>query len=568
MYTEEQIQEQTKKSKKTKKKKKSNSMDYLVLGFFVVVIIILLILIFKPTKEEPENELVFKLIGGEVSLKIDEIYDEPGFYCYDRTNNYVRSVEVTNNIVYKKPGEYTVTYKYQDKILTRKVIIQEPSSYDLNIDYTVDNTSYTNEDITVNYSIYGDSFLEVTLPDGSRRTDLTGKFIVTANGDYEIKAYNIREEEFVKEVNITNIDKELPTGSCDALVKNKSSEIKVNANDNTKIVKYEYYDNTKLLNSSETTSYVTTTATSSTISVRVYDIANNVSELKCNVTEKKYYDPITPSSTDKIVYQANTETLKVYIIKRNSYYLTRIWAMDPYSQLNKAPSPEYGKKMYYPKTLLNKAVASRNLQNKEVIGFNASGFYLSGTYDAPSVRAYPAYDKTAVGTIVINNGVVVRNAYNKAVKQWYLLGINKDNQMVIFEDNVASTTTEINNKKVWSQTVINSGIRNTFSFAGPVIQNGRKLTTFSESMPDPKNTNPKKLQLICQINDNNFALFTSANENRKVAIDLFASMGCKTAFNFDGGGSIALMYKPKNSTQFTTVIGGARELPEAGYFTE
>ena len=73
---------------------------------------------------------------------------------------------------------------------------------------------------------------------------------------------------------------------------------------------------------------------------------------------------------------------------------------------------------------------------------------------------------------------------------------------------------------------------------------------------------------MCQINDNNFVLFTSANENRKVAIDLFVSLGCKTGFNFDGGGSIALIYKPKGSDKFTTVVGGLRELPEAGYFTE
>ena len=565
MHTEEENKQIINKSKNNKKN--NNSIVYIVFGL-IIVIIIAIVFLLKPKSISEENELVFRLIGADVTLNITEEYEEPGFFCYDKTNNYARSVEITNNIVYKTPGEYTITYKYLDKVLIRKVTVLEPNSYDLEVNYVVDKISYTKEDVKVFYTISGDAFLEVLLPDGSRSTDLNGSFVITTNGNYEIKAFNIRNEEFSKEVDINIIDKENPTGNCNAIVKNKNTEITVNATDNTKIVNYEYYDNGKLLHSGENTSYKTESATTNNIVVKVFDVANNTAEIKCKVTEDKYYDVIKPTSSDNIIYQTETETLKAYIIKGRTYYLTRIWARNPYSQLNKAASPEYGKKLYYPKQLLNQAMTNNNLQNKEIIGFNASGFYLAGTFDADSVRRYQPYDRTAVGTIVINNGVVVRNAYDKAVKQWYLLGINKDNQMVIFEDNVASTAEEINNKKTWSQTVINSGIRNTFSFAGPVILNGKKLTSYSKSMPDYKNTTAKKLQLICQINDNNFALFTSSNENRKVAIDLFESMGCKTAFNFDGGGSIALMYKPRNSQTFTTVVGGGRELPEAGYFTE
>ena len=148
------------------------------------------------------------------------------------------------------------------------------------------------------------------------------------------------------------------------------------------------------------------------------------------------------------------------------------------------------------------------------------------------------------------------------------MGINKQNKMVIFKDSPATNQESIKKKKEWSKTVINSGIRNTFTFAGPVILNGKKLTSFSTSMPDNQNKTPKGLQLICQIDENNYALFTSTNSLRTTAINLFEKIGCKTATNLDGGGSVALFYKEKNSQKFTIVLGNKRAMPEAGYFTE
>jgi len=82
------------------------------------------------------------------------------------------------------------------------------------------------------------------------------------------------------------------------------------------------------------------------------------------------------------------------------------------------------------------------------------------------------------------------------------------------------------------------------------------------------NETPKGLQLFCQINDNNFVLFTSGNETRNKGINLFLNLGCKTAVNLDGGGSIALIFKSSNSSQIDTIVGNGRSLPEVGYFSE
>ena len=83
-----------------------------------------------------------------------------------------------------------------------------------------------------------------------------------------------------------------------------------------------------------------------------------------------------------------------------------------------------------------------------------------------------------------------------------------------------------------------------------------------------RNDSTKGLQIIGQINNNNFVFYTSKSGTRDEAIKLFLNMGCKTAVNLDGGGSVALLFKPSNSSNIETVTGNGRSLPEVMYITE
>ncbi len=542
---------------------KARKFNKSYLYIIIVIIFIILFIIFI------RNRSPIKLVGGNVTLNINQNYVEPGYSYIDKDgNNLTRFIEVTNNINIKVPGTYEVIYRYGKEEIKRKVKVLKPKSYDLIIEYSISNGNYTKEDVVINYKIIGETFEKLLLPNGNITGEKEGSYSVSENGIYKLVAYNISNNAYEKEVNINNIDKEKPTGKCIATLTNEDTEIIVEAADNIKIDKYEYFDNNKLMNSSINNTYKENNKTSKEIYVNVYDEAGNINNLKCELIDNSYFDPILPSMGENVIFKGETETLKAYIIKNNSYYLTRIWAKNPYLQLNKAASNEYGKKMYKPNTLLQNEVVKSNLTDKLIIGFNASGFYLKDTFDAASVNKYAPYDRTSVGTIVINNGQLIRNSYNYAVKDWYIMGINKDNKMLIFEDKKTNSNYSVASKQIWAQDVINSGIRNTFSFAGPVILNGQRLTSFSPSMPDQSNNSVKKLQLICQINDNNFAIFTSKEEIRKKAIDVFESIGCQTATNLDGGGSTTLLYKEKNSNEFKTIIGGGREMPEVGYFVE
>ena len=263
----------------------------------------------------------------------------------------------------------------------------------------------------------------------------------------------------------------------------------------------------------------------------------------------------------EIVRQEETDTLKVVIKKVGSYYVTQIWVADPYNQLNKFDSPNYGQQNLNPGYLLKTAMNQKGLTDKLIVGFNASGFYLKDVYDAASVNYYPAYNKTSVGTLVITDGQVVRNAYDKAYKTWYIAGVDKSGSFNIYVD---ANTKDANAKKAWSETVIGN-IRNTYTFASPLVVNG-VASSDNTSMPSPGSS--LKRQAMCQIDKNNFMLITGANLNRQNMIDIMLQAKCQTGTNFDGGGSIALLFKSKGSTNIDTIIGNGRALTEVGYFVE
>ena len=262
-----------------------------------------------------------------------------------------------------------------------------------------------------------------------------------------------------------------------------------------------------------------------------------------------------------IIKQEDTDTLKVTIRKVNSYYLTQVWVKDPYNQLNKYDSHQYGRNLYKPGTLLSYAVSQRGLSNKLVVGFNASGFYLRDTYDAASVNYYAPYDRTSVGTLVITNGQVVRNAYDKAYKTWFIAGVDRSGTLQIYTD---AKSNDAASKKSWSEGVI-SNIRNTFTFASPLVMNGQ-ASNITTSMP--ASGSAVNRQAFCQIDNNNFLLITGAGLTRQDLINIMLSANCQTGTNFDGGGSIALLYKSKNSNGIETIIGNGRSLTEVGYFSE
>ena len=508
----------------------------------------------------------------EITINKNSSYQEPGYIAYDKSGNDIsKQVVITGSVNPNVVGTYKITYKITsenqtlEKTRTVKVVDKQIIDDSLNLILSYD-TKLTNKEITVSIKVEGSTFDYLVYPNKVVTTNSTSTYIIKENGTYTFLAYNKSGRKFKKEITITSIDLVKPTGSCIATINNSSTNIMV-SNLNKQIDTYTYYDNTKVITTTTTKSYNYNLKTSNNVFVNLKDLAGNTNLISCKIIDNSFYSAITPINGENVILERTTSTLKVYVSKYSNYYLTRVWVRNPYSQLNKFDSFEYGTNLYRPSALLKGASDTYNLKNKFLLGFNASGFYLKDKYDAESVNKYSKYNKTSVGTLVITNGKVIRNYYDKSFKTWYIMGIDKNNQMRLFTDSKATTSSEINEKKVFSNTVINSGIRNTFTFAAPLILNGVRAN-IKTSMPNPNNNTLKGIQTICQVNDNNFVLITSTSMKRNDAIEKMLSLNCKTATNLDGGGSVALLYKDIGSNEVKVILGNNRSLTEVAYFSE
>lgn len=518
------------------------------------------------TEEESEDSDVELTLLGEkvITLRVGDEYQEPGYQAFNSKQEDVSYlVTVSGSVDTSIPGEYTLTYKIDDEEVIRTIVVLDDS---LDIQITKTTSESTNSNIILKIKVTGSSFETLVLPNNVIADSNETTYEIKTNGTYKFIAYNTNGKSFAKEVTINEIDTEKPIGSCSATLNINTTNIKVTATDYASgIASYDYYDNGKKILSSKNSFYNYGKQASESVYVIIHDKAGNTTQINCSIIDNRALEPIKPGSGEKIVKQGETDTLKVYITKKSGYYITRIWAYDPYHQLNKFDSPEYGKNLYRPKTLLEKARSKYNLNNQLILGFNASAFYLKDTYDASEVSKYSKYNKTSVGTIVITNGVVIRNAYNKAYKTRFIAGVDKNNKLRVFTDKKASSKAEIEAKKAWANEVIASGIRNTFTHASILIENGKK-SNVTTSMPSPSTR--KNRQAICQVNDNNFVLITGDNLNRSDLQNIMLSLKCQTGTNLDGGGSIALFFQAKGTNTINTIIGNGRSLTEVAYFSE
>ncbi len=518
------------------------------------------------------DAVVYVLKGSE--------YKEQGVKVTDSDGEELEhEVKIDNKVDTSKVGDYYINYVVSfgdvEQELMRKVVV-----YSMEYELKPDTVSTTNDKVVISFNTESEYYAYTMYND--KKTSLK-KFDVEVFSNMKItyKIYDIFGNFVTEEIDVKNIDKTQLTAYCNASVYNDSTVFNVGSN--KKISKVVYYGAGISIGTSTDANYTYKGKLNpkSSISITLYDTSNTTVTVDCKVTDKTTTTSPSPStnpspstspstggnntSNSSTVFTSNSDTMKVSITKNGSYYITRVWMSNPHKQINKFDSPSYGSSLVRPSKLLSQAVSTYGLTSKALVGFNASGFYLKDTYDAASVNKYPAFDKTSVGTIVITNGKVVRNAYTKAYKTWYTAGVDSSNTLRIFTDKAASSSSELNEKKSWADSVINSGIRNTFTFAGPLVLDG-KATSSTTSFPSPSSALNR--QAICQVDANNFVLITGSSLTRQKLIDIMLSLNCRTGTNLDGGGSIALIYKEKNSNEIKKVIGDSRSLTEVGYFSD
>ena len=544
----------------------NRSLEDLLIPVFLVLIIVVLVILFFPKKDEPvkqnnvieTRETIILSGNNPYYLLRNNRYEEPGYTAYDANGNNVSyNVVVRGNVDYKTPGRYEITYQINSTIITRTVVVSniEPIFVD-------ESDGYTSDGYTIMLRIKGNDYLKTVLPDNNESKFSAIEYGVSKNGVYKFIVYDKYDNKIEIEREVKTIDLEAPTGSCTNKLDLGKTYVEVQAIDSLSgISKYIYNNGEKNLTSTE--SKYTYSGLYKNVNVTIVDKVGNKATIKCVSSGTGAEAQIKPPSGANIIRTAESDTLKVSIENKNGYYLTRVWVLDPYNQINKGIIREnWNKQRSYAIDILNSEISRKGLNNKIVVGINGSGFYENGTW-TPSCSSYylEKYNRTTEGPLVIYDGTVIRNWYESGAvdgaRNHSIYTVSKSGDLEVYQNfNKLSE----NERKDLFNSIINKGYRNTWTFRPVAILNGNVLTT------NLVGGQLKNRNIVCQINRNNWVILTGEVVSAD-AINTLQNLGCKTAVNMDGSSSVSLHFKGKTGS-LEKIHGGTRAVVDTLYFTE
>ena len=262
-----------------------------ILIILTVLIIVILVILFLPSKNNSTNKnsnLSITLKGNDhISIVRGDNYFEAGYVAYDSKEGDLTSrVVVIGNVDTNTIGTYTLKYQvtnseHKTSEVVRTInVVANLSNLDIEIDYSP--KEITNSDVTINLKISGEGYDFILDPDGNINKSNELNYKVGSNDNY---IFSIKRKDGVvieKNIEIANIDKIKPTGSCRAILDKKTSII-VDAEDNVGITKYIYTIGNKEYESTKN-SY-TINGIFENINVTIYDEASNTQTITCDVNK-------------------------------------------------------------------------------------------------------------------------------------------------------------------------------------------------------------------------------------------------------------------------------------------
>ena len=216
-------------------------------------------------------------------------YEEAGYEAYDaKDGNITRNVRIEGNVDVNKVGRYVLKYVVLNSSgrsaeMYRYVnVVSNTAEADFEI--IPSTTSYTNKEVTLKIVVTGEGYDFMLDHDGNINTLNEFYYKVTENDEYTFSLKKKDGSVVEKSINISNIDKTKPTGSCKSVVTNNQTSIIVTANDNSGIKKYIYSVGT-YSNESTSNTYTINSSIKSAM-VTIYDYADNSNTVSCSIDDK------------------------------------------------------------------------------------------------------------------------------------------------------------------------------------------------------------------------------------------------------------------------------------------
>ncbi len=207
---------------------------------------------------------------------------------------------VQGNVDTSKIGEYTLKYivtnsKGYTNSITRIVNVVSSES-ELFISSSLKPSSLTNKDVTISLNISSDDYEKIVYPDGSEGREL--EYVVHENGVYHFSVYDKLARVIEKDIEVTNIDKTKPKGTCQATIYFDRTEVEVTITSKNLIKSYQYDLNNKLSGVLDVNKYIGEKLDPKTakVKVKVKDVIDNESEINCTIVDESVRKVVTDSN--------------------------------------------------------------------------------------------------------------------------------------------------------------------------------------------------------------------------------------------------------------------------------
>lgn len=245
-------------------------------------------------KDASNSGLTFELKGDKVVYLTDgEVYNEQGVIAIDSKDGDIsKSVIILNNVNYDIPGEYEIKYTintssgYSSNIVRKIIVGEKNDNGEMVVNSMYSPISNTNESVKITILVSGDNYKHMILPDGNIVTDKIVEYEAKENGMYTFSIYDKKDNPTIKQIEINNIDKVLPSGVCSAITYSDYTEVKVsNVNKESCIYNYETTNHSSIYVADN--NYRISIGNVENVSVNIKDMAGNVGKINCEVQKDK-----------------------------------------------------------------------------------------------------------------------------------------------------------------------------------------------------------------------------------------------------------------------------------------